>query len=417
MTDLITVYRIDRPPIEVPPERIIFTDRSRIEDGLCSRKRYLRFELGGMGYVSSAFSNEDLVIGGATHEGLDLLLQGGSLEKALIVAEDYFWEKIFYPDYLLPEQQDALGWDGCNLAKAFVYAYHSTYLPQLLELYEVLEVEEEINWEVGQTGDGKIIVMMSRPDGLLRHKQTGRLWHVSHKTAQDFQPLQVDKLQIDAQRFSESMGIWAKYGEPVEGTLYNYFLKGKRYKDKDLNIDRCSSGLIHPYMNRMGPGGDIDPEMLSFVYEWQELDGYTLKNRRLGKGWEKVDIYREMDFITYLGWLEGMVVPRGKDYLKESIVGMNEQLFHVEHAARWLRGLAYSEEEWARKVDFVKGLEGHYPFDREIPLQHSQCFSWNRKCSYHSICWQDQPIESLIEDGSLVIRTPNHLVESTKGRV
>src|SRR5262245_18641831 len=122
MTDTITLYRLNHPPIEVPPEKCIFTDRSRIEDGSCMRKRYLRYELDGFGYVSPG-ANEDLVIGGPTHEGLDLLLQGGSLEKALQVTEDYFWEKASYPDFLLPEQQEALGWDGCNLAKAFVYAF------------------------------------------------------------------------------------------------------------------------------------------------------------------------------------------------------------------------------------------------------------------------------------------------------
>jgi hypothetical protein len=418
-TDLITVYRIGQDPIEVPPERIIFTDRSRIDDGSCPRKRFIRFELGGMGYVPQSFSNEDLVIGGATHEGLDLLLQGGSLEKSLEVAEDYFWENICYPDYLLPEQQEALGWDGCNLAKAFIYSFNSTYLSQLLELYEVIEVEEEINWLVGEVyPDPNIadivdyIVMMSRPDGLLRHKQTGKLWHVSHKTAQDFPELQIDKLKIDIQRFSESLGIWAKYGEPVEGTLYNYFLKGRRYKDKDLNIDRFSSGLIHPYMQRMGPGGEVTPEMLSFVYEWNELVGCDLRLRKLGKGWERVSIYNEMDFFTYLSWLESEAVPRNKNYLRDSIVGHKEVYFNKDHAERWLDGIAFAEEDWARKVDLATRTEDG--LDRTIPLQSSECFSWNRKCPYHGICWEDQSVESLLDDGSLVIREPNHLVELNK---
>jgi hypothetical protein len=96
MTETITVYRINQPPIEVPPERCIFVDRTRIEDGLCPRKRFIRYELGGMGYTASSSSNEDLVIGGATHEGLDLLLQGGTLDKCLQLAEDYFWENIHY---------------------------------------------------------------------------------------------------------------------------------------------------------------------------------------------------------------------------------------------------------------------------------------------------------------------------------
>lgn len=418
MSEPILVYRIGADPIEVSPEHCIFTDRTRIEDGQCLRKRYIRYHLGGLGYVTPG-SNEDLVIGGATHEGLDLLLQGGTLEKALAVADDYFWEEISYPDFLLPEQQEALGLDGSHLAKAFIYAFHNAYLPELLMEYEILEVEEEINWLVGETEDNKFIVMMSRPDGVARHRSSRRLWHMSHKTAQDFIPIQLEKFKVDAQRFSESMAIWAKYGEQPEGTLYNYFLKGRRYKDKDLNIDRLSSGLIHPYLNRRGhTGGDLEPEFLSFVYEWQELDGHLLRSRRLTTGWERVSIYNEMDFMTYLRWLEEGLVPRQRDYLKESIVGLNQEYFNPDFAERWRRGIQTNEEEWDLKVSLVEEtwdmVQENQHYDREIPLNNSECFAWNRKCPYHRVCWEGDSIESLIEQGVYEPRQPNHLVELSK---
>lgn len=414
MTDTITIYRIDNPPIELDPKDIIFTDRSRIEDGLCPRKRFLRYEYGGFGYITPG-SNEDLVIGGATHEGLDLLLQGGSLEKSLEVADDYFWGEINYSDYILPEQQEALGMDGSHLVKAFIYGFYSKWLPQLLDEYEVIDIEDEINWEVGRAGDGKYIVMMSRPDGVLRHKGTGKLWHVSHKTAQDFPELQLLKFKVDQQRMSECMAVWAKYGEPVEGTLYNYFLKGRRSRDKELSIDRFSSGLIHPYMLRQSTGGDIDPEMINFQYEWLELDGHIEKTKRVPRGWEKVSIYEEMDFNLYLEWLENKLVPRCRDYLKESIIGLKEEPFNEEFAERWQRGTSYLEEQWAKKIPWtrVESFTDDY-YDYEFPLTSSECFSYNRRCGYFPICWEDSQIETLIEDGSLIERVPNHLVELRK---
>lgn len=413
MTDTITIHRIGQPPIEVDPSQCIFTDRTRIEDGSCPRRRYLRYELGGFGYISPS-SNEDLVIGGATHEGLDLLLQGGTLKKALDVADEYFAEHINYPDYLLPEQANALTYDGAHLVSAFIYAFNSTYLPQLLDEYEVLDVEDEVNWLVGQPDNDTYIIMMSRPDGVLRHKQTGRLWHVSHKTSQEFSTTQIEKLQIDIQRFSESMAIWAKYGEAPEGTLYNYFIKGRRYEDKDLGISRFNSGLIHPYIQRISPGGELNPEMISFCYEWQELDGHILRNRRLGKGWERVSIYNEMDFDQYLNWLELREVPRGRDYLKESIVGLVQEPFDQRFAERWRQGIEFSEADWIQRVYLVNDDIVGDTFDSHIPLNSSECFAWNRRCPYHSICWKRQPIESLITDGSLIPREPNHLVEFHK---
>jgi hypothetical protein len=368
-----------------------------------------------MGYVSPG-SGEDLALGGCTHEMLDLLLQGGSLENCFLVGEDYLRENLIYPDYILPEQQNALWQDAWHLSKAFVYSFNSSYLPQILDEYEVLEVEEEINWLVGMTsGVEKYIVMMSRSDGVLRKKVGDRLYHLSHKTAQTFSDIQIQKFQMDTQRFSESMAIWAKYGEPPAGTLYNYFLKGKRYQDKDLGIDRFSSGLIHPYMQRIGPGGYLNAEMLSFNYEWQELDGYTMKTRRLGKGWERVSIYDEMDFELYLNWLENEAVPRHKDYCKESIIGLKEEFFDPEFAERWRQGIRAGEEEWAGRVYYSKGetLDSGY-FNEMFPLENSQCFDWGRKCTYHPICWGRQPIQYLIEKGDLIPREPNHLVELNK---
>ena len=277
--DLIKIYCIGEDPIEVPRSRIIWTDRSRMDEQ-CPRERYLKYNYNGTGLISSA-RKEALLIGGSVHEGIDLLFQGGILEKALTVAEDHYLEGRPWGDWLLPEQKEILTGDGLHLVKALVYAFYTCCLPHYREQYETVGVEEEINWLVRKIGPIHL-VCMSRPDAILRHRESGRLWHVSHKTAKRFDEITLSKLDVDVQRFAEGLAVWAKYGSPVEGTLYNYLIKGDRRRDDLTNLDRYTTGLIRPYVFRQGPGGVLTPEMIRFPYEWDELDiksGKVTKNR------------------------------------------------------------------------------------------------------------------------------------------
>jgi hypothetical protein len=412
--DLIQVYRLGEAPIVVPRSQIVWTDRSRMACP-CPRKRFLESEYAGTGYITTA-RNEDLTIGGAVHEGVDLLLQGGSLDKALTVAEECYVGAHPWGDWLLPEQKEVLNGDGLHLVKALIYAFHSCYLQRYLEQYEVLDVEEEINWLLHHDKRvDRYYVFMSRPDAVLRDRKTGRIWHVSHKTAKKFDDVVMARLEVDLQRFAEGLAVEAKYGEPIEGTYYNYFIKGDRRRDEATGCDRYTTGLIRPYIFRQS-GGDLTPEMVSFAWEWNHLEIATGKvsKKRLGKGWEKADIHREMDFMTYLGWLEQKWVQReGNDYLLDSIAGMIPVFWEEEHARRWMWGAAMDERTWFYKMVIVgeKPNLDHETVVEKIPLASSHCFSYNHRCAYFDVCWRGRHPDTLLNEGSLSIREPNHLQE------
>lgn len=409
--DLIKVYVPGEDPIEIPRSRIVWTDRSRMEE-LCPRKRYLGYHQGGTGLVPTA-RNEDLLIGAAVHEGVDLLLQGGSLMKSLAVAQFCYYEGKPWGDWLLPEQKEILTNDGVHLVQALVYAFHNCYLDRYLDEYEVIEVEEEINWLVRKMGD-MYLVCMSRPDAILREYKSGRLWHVSHKTTKRFDESVLARLDVDIQRFAEGYAIWAKYGEEIEGTFYNYFIKGDRRRDEATGMDRYVTGLIRPYVFRQS-GGELTPEMVRFQYEWEDLNPTTGKvsKNRPPKGWEKTEIYKEMDHMTYLDWLREKWVKReGFDYLLDSQAGMVPVFWDKYHATRWLIGIRKSEEDWYEKTRAVKDMAMDYTaMDHHVPLVPSQCFSYNHRCQYFNTCWRGRSPESLLEQGDLTHREPNHLQE------
>jgi hypothetical protein len=414
MDDIIKVYRLGEEPIEVPRSRIVWTDRSRMAEP-CPRKRYLVYNYGGVGYVPTA-RNEDLLIGAAVHEGVDLLLQGGSINKSLDVAKFCYLEGKPWGDWLLPEQKEILTKDGLHLVQALVYAFYVCYLDRYKDEYEVIEVEEEINWLVRMLPNGNYLVCMSRPDAILRDYKTGRLWHVSHKTTKRFTDITLSQLDVDIQRFAEGYAILAKFGENIEGTLYNYFIKGDRKRDESTGMDRYTTGLIRPYVYRQA-GGVLTPEMVRVPYEWDELNpktGKTTKSRPK-TGWEKANIYEEMDYLTYLEWLEQKVVQReGADYLLESQAGMIPIFWDTKHAFRWLQGIRRTEADWHENINQSRNIgmvSMDELLDHHFPLATQQCFSYNTRCQYFNTCWRGRTPESLLEQGDLTHREPNHLQE------
>lgn len=419
----ITVHRINQSPIEIPRDTVIFVDRSRVVDGVCSLKRFYRYELHGQGYVSP-YSNRDLAIGGAVHEGLDLLLQGGTLAKALEVAVKYFYDQPF-ADSLLLEQRERLNLDDAHLVQAFVFAFDHLYLNDIFSQYKVLAIEEEINWLLGEmrepiydpnTGTHRDkIVVMSRPDGVWQHLQTENYWHVSHKTTGVYTDLTIQGLEVDEQRFLECMAIWAKYGKPPEGSYYNYFLKGKRYWDKSYGTERLVNGIIRPYLNRLAvTGGEILPDMISYVGEWTELEeGNPMPvTHKVRKGFERVSIYDEMDYGTYLEWVRDELVPRKKNYLSELVVGLIPEYFKPDLALEDMGALMQDEEAWARKMSIIGRNDVNSYTMRELRRRKSHCLSFGRVCTYHPICWRGRSVEQLVDDGKLIPRPINHLQEA-----
>lgn len=387
----------------------------------CQRKRYLGFEYDETGYVS-ATRNEDLTIGSAVHAAVDVLIKGGSFADAMVEAKCSYHGAPPWADYLMPEQKEILTNDGIALVHALVYAFYVVYLPTFMAEYETLEAESEINWLVRELDEGYsgkyFIVCMSRPDAILRHKASGKLWHVSHKTAKRFDQLSVQRLTVDIQRFAESLAIQAKYGEEVEGTLYNYFLKGTKTFDPITSMDRYTTGLIRPYIYRQ-VGGEITPESLSFGYEWNHVDTTTgvVSKKRLNKGWERCSIYNEMDFGQYLEWLQQKWILReGHDYLMDSIAGMIPMYWDQDAANRWLLGIQQSEDEWADRVSTVGGKANLSAIDTSyfIPLASKECFSYNSRCAYFPICWEGREPDDLLAEGSFIKRTPNHPIESNE---
>ena len=413
MSNTVLVHRIGAEPIELERSQCYFFDRSRMLTGQsCPTKRFYQYHWQGTG-VESAFPSEDLELGSAVHAGLEEMLKNGvedwptsithcaniafkemikSGERGLSIQDnDRFGETSPEIAQLLIEEQ-------ANLAYALVWTFGKRRLASLLERYEVVAVEPEICWLVGELWNPGCplihIVMMSRPDAILRSREDGKLWTVSWKTSKRFDQEYLEKLECDVQGITEGLAVQAMYGEGVGGSFYTYFLKSDKSFDADIGMKRYTSPLIRPYSNWAGIG---EPQFKA-AYEWINDAG---EKKRLGKGFSRVDIWKQQEMVEWLEILDsGMVQPEaGRDWLSEVVAEPLPQPFKADEAAKWITTTVQEEARW---MD-----------DSVLRAKHTgNCFTWGKRCTWFDICHRNDSVERQIASGRKRLRSvANHPAE------
>jgi len=409
MSDKLLVHRLGAEPIELDRSQCHFFSRTELVTGqACPQKRFFNYKWQGQG-VEGARTPDDLSLGKAVHAGLEQMLRdsmteavsGAELYAAIARNEmnisiqegiDHGTNAIF--DQMMPETTQVLGEEQANLAYALVWAFGKRRLASLLERYEVVEVEPEINWLL-QDGHGwtQNIVMMSRPDAILRSREDGKLWTVSWKTSKRFTPDYLARLECDIQSITEGLAVQAKYGEEPGGTFYSYFLKGDRVADEETGAKRYSSPLIRPYSNWTGVG---EPTYKG-AYKWHDQTG---AEKRLGKGWLRTDIWKSMDMSSWLELLDsGAVQPEAnRDWIGEVVAEPLPMPFKAGDAVEWLKMAVREEARW---------------IDPEQPVaKHTgSCFNYNRPCTFFDICHRGDSLERQLAAGIKRIRVGNHDAE------
>lgn len=253
----------------------IYIDRSRIiTRERCPRRRFLEYHQDGMG-IQPSRTPLAIAVGGAVHSGLAVLLQRSQMatledeavtaalaefsqHQAAIeidtgelaamqptVAADVFQRQVItqaaelgmdaaavaglardpaaarseFDRYLFAEQS--------ALVEALVRAYSRRRLQPLLSQFEVLEVEREGSWMLSCWDAGKETVhpsplyqpdeyelwFMSRPDALLRERQTNELYLLSYKTTATWDVRKARDIEHDMQGLSEGVEVERRLGE------------------------------------------------------------------------------------------------------------------------------------------------------------------------------------------------------------
>src|SRR5271156_4831550 len=313
----------------------------------CPREYWYSRHAGGKGLQKKS-KGLALSFGSAFHEGSEELLSQNGIEKAVeraygFLAEQFAAKAVSFDNETPDDIQKAMEYgqeEQMALAEGLLRGWWLYEGEAFLENFEVIEVEQEGRAILrngvtkGKFGeyyqDGKLfqpdydsdlsepIVLMFRPDALVRDKQSGDLYVISWKTCATFQKRNIDQAKHDMQSISEVFGVeqlmglqsaaeaqemanklgtsvaWGTNGTRVEGVLYRWIVKGQRRKDDWTGLYTQGSHLIYGWRKL---GSSADDAEWSWSYEWkgEDVNPKTgkLVTHKLGKGWKKVPIWRE----------------------------------------------------------------------------------------------------------------------------
>lgn len=458
------------------------TDRSRaVAYQSCPRLRFLNYEYHGHG-LQPIFSSIPLVTGSACHKGIEVLLThvmngqcagdcSGSIdfavEEALKLYDDECQRRGLELD---PSEDSSYVYNEQRaLIESLLRGWAIHILPQLLESYEVVEVETEdlfplnnvrCNWCHGDgivcllclkdvcfnpafhmnsknceacaecAGSGQIptLLWQSRADILLRERSTGDLYIGSIKTASDLSPVIEMTNKIDMQGMSELYAVEQRLGQPVSGLQMLYLIKGSRRRG--WNSDEGTSDgpkvqdsfMIRPLMKQ---GITSDGDEFAWTAKWtchephKQGNGRLCpgnKGHRLGKEFVKTNIWEFMDIKSWVGLLASGKVQGEGNALEQVLKLPVPQLRNKSQVQSWLRQMTSQELRIAQDAEIVNGLdegseEWQAELDARFPQTSSNCLKYGAdfRCKFFDVCWNgiDDPLGS----GLYQRRVPHHQKE------
>lgn len=219
------------------------TDRSGILSWQkCPRDRWYSRHFNGTG-IERLKKSLALQFGSAFHEGAECLLNGEGVEPAVEYALAYLNIQFAEAAVDLEEKQTAYTVEEQKaIAEGLIRAWWIAKGERFLDEFEVLEVEQEgrapllgrrfkrckecgteqtlpakfcgmcsANIEGLKEINAESIVLMFRPDALVREKLTGDLYIISWKTASTFGQYTLNQIACDMQSMSEVWGVEATY--------------------------------------------------------------------------------------------------------------------------------------------------------------------------------------------------------------
>ncbi len=446
---------------------IAYTSRSQVLRGQgCPRSEWLEYHVPNGSEVNGVVLdrlNSDLVIGSGFHTGVEALLTGASEDEAVGRALEGdgghwpgFWPLVKSKGLILGDGDDAnqTYHEQGSLIEALVRGYSRFSLPQLLERFDVVEVEREgkAEWIDGNF----TLVWGYRADALLLEKDTLDLYVLSLKTAKDFGKKKADQGTRDMQGLSEVAAIdqrlqqwhnalnedpntekfyipswfsnrWAQGAPPsCFGVKMEYALKGLKLEEpKGSGRWRYSNALIRPwkYAEDLGPTrgkrrglGSGDQYAISYDFK-DDLGG----SHRLGKGWNRINIWEDMGVKEWIDYVDETPIQGfAPGHAIAAQFALPEDYYRNDNdIERWKRRMLFAERTKAAGLVQIRQAIAEQDFDTfedrldEFFPPHSNACDYPSKCVYQDICYSANRgyLFNPMIAGGYEPRVPNHEAE------
>jgi hypothetical protein len=386
--------------------------------------------------------------------------QAQAAEKATVAAQASAMQASGIDTYLKEELAAQV--------EAMVRAYARRRWRGVLAEFEVLEVEREGEWKLGEVpgtgglGDAELW-FASRADALLRNRETSDLYIMSYKTTGAWDRRKAADAEVDMQGLSEAVDIERRLGEAwlhihaghasvaegydavqtvnqstwnwlctlpepprVLGVRYEYLVKGPRRKDKNdpamPNRFVADTPLIRAYKFD-GITADDRRWAHSFTFHTQAGKSSRLDYR----AWKKAPVWKFMPVSRWIDMLDaGEIQPdiydehgREIDILAEQFIPPVVVYRNDDDMRDMLEQLEASEIRVAENVAAVQAAERQgdlalvrSELNRRFPQTRTSC-SWPGACAMRPICFGPQTIRQNPESSELYqVRRANHPQET-----
>jgi hypothetical protein len=418
-------------------------DRSRILSyQTCGRLRFLQYHCRQTGLQLSKLILP-LSTGTAIHRGIELLLTNIDIDKTIEIVLNEYSNNVNSKELEIEQNESQLFVfnEQKALIEGLIRVYEKIQLPKLLQEYEVLEVEKEIEFPLYDgfkvciyckgtgkeqddlstyncdkcNGTGKqerdeSITLMSKPDAILRDKSTGGLVVYSLKTASTWTETNEKQAKYDAQGISELIATEYLLGEEVEAVKMDYLIKGSRnYYTDYQSFEKNKAKLQNSFLCH------------AYVLDSGFSQNYSIKYTK-AKGWQRFNVW---EHFTMKEWVDYLFENHYED-LEGLVVSPFPYNRSSEDIEDWKQSVIYQEQQIAQHLDELRAIEPELVGPRESSKEYKEllnkyfiknrmnCYNYGRICSMAGLCWEGEKSTSLEYEA----RVPHHeaeLVQLNKG--
>jgi hypothetical protein len=375
------------------PKVLWLTDRSRIQAyHNCKRLRYLNYHWGGRG-LERVTLGLPLINGTFIHAAFAAVLTGDSAPSVLARLETDYRASITARGVYAENNTEDFILEQLTLLKGLVLAWDAVRLPALRAEYEVVAVEQEMQWAMAPG-----LIDMVRCDAILRRKSDGLLFILEFKTVSSVTNDWLQQWQHNSQILANSLAVEELYGQPVGGVLIEGIVKGRR------TIDRGTTSPFH--------GQQIQQSPLCYGYRRRTETGYDY-DVDWNRGSEKVAIWEHLPIED---WVFYHLTEADRNAL---FVTLPAHLPVRREQERWRRQTVAQEHQIQTDLRVLETTpdDDQRTLMRDVmfPLNDDHCFRYfGHPCSFEPLCFTQAIEDDPLGSGLYQPRTPHHPTEAAE---
>lgn len=377
-----------------------YVSRSASEvDDTCPRRRYWNTVFHGIGLEPTGTS-EDLIVGTALHAGPEALWRTGNIDIAIAAMKSI-------PEWI------KLGLMWQYWCEAILRAYYRVRYLVMVKTWAPLAIEEEVTYDLGASQEGRPLILLAKPDLVLKHRLTGITRYVEFKSTRIMDDKFMESWRKAVQLAAGQLCFEAK-GVIIDQVQVAFWCKGAKTQDGYWRTPFLSAWRTKdPSTIRIKAAGVVTSDT-KVVY-------YAAKRPEKWAGWERFDVWESG--MTPREWVNHL----SNSDMEKELPETPEMVFEPALRNSWARQLAHREGVIADAstnlirnfLEYDEDKKAAYKQEEQdileecFPQKFRQCRpAQGYPCPFETLCFNPTIAADPITSGLYKYREPHHAIEA-----